>query len=335
MNLEKKWRRTVNGPVVLRPAWALIAGLLMTGSFGLHANEPVRLGVVDLDVTPALLQAALVTDSTDQQVLTLTATEGLIDWTAQASGASESVQDGSFELGYQTNPFWTAFASIAGDSLPICSPKTCFSIDLSTEGDWFLWLGGTAPMTSWAEQDVTIVQNLAATLRFNMLMGSTAPGSAQALLTISVGGATVATFTEADVGDFGAFTPVEIDVSPFATGNTQTLRFDFENTGTENLNMFIDEVSLVSGPAADTPACKSVNQIPWLSINPSGGQQLSGAVELTVTFDSTGLAVGEYRDAVCIASSDPDEPIIAVLLLMTVLPQPLIFDDRFEQNNAT
>jgi hypothetical protein len=66
----------------------------------------------------------------------------------------------------------------------------------------------------------------------------------------------------------------------------------------------LDTVEYVSGAArpCDLPA-----DVPWLSVLPDNGTTAAGgssAVE--VTFDSTGLAPGEYNSHLCISSNDRD-----------------------------
>jgi hypothetical protein len=60
--------------------------------------------------------------------------------------------------------------------------------------------------------------------------------------------------------------------------------------------------------------------IPWLSENPTSGTVMPGAcVDVAVTFDSTGLAPGDYFGNLVITSNDPDEPQVTVPVQMTVL----------------
>ncbi len=64
----------------------------------------------------------------------------------------------------------------------------------------------------------------------------------------------------------------------------------------------------VTGDTAVEPAaCSNLADIPWLSVDPAMGTTAAGAAtEVAVTFDSTGLAVGEYTGNLCISSNDPD-----------------------------
>lgn len=59
------------------------------------------------------------------------------------------------------------------------------------------------------------------------------------------------------------------------------------------------------GQGAD-PVCVAPANVPWLSLSPTGGTTAaSGSTPVTVTFDSTGLAVGSYNANLCVNSDDP------------------------------
>jgi hypothetical protein len=67
----------------------------------------------------------------------------------------------------------------------------------------------------------------------------------------------------------------------------------------------------VAGPGFDAP---------WLSEDPVSGTILPGECQdVTVTFDSTGLAAGDYFANLVIDSNDPDEPQVIVPVQLTVL----------------
>jgi hypothetical protein len=53
--------------------------------------------------------------------------------------------------------------------------------------------------------------------------------------------------------------------------------------------------------------CSNPSDVPWLSAAPTGGTTAAGATTpVTVTFDSTGLALGTYEARLCITSDDPN-----------------------------
>jgi hypothetical protein len=60
--------------------------------------------------------------------------------------------------------------------------------------------------------------------------------------------------------------------------------------------------------------------IPWLSEDPTSGIIPAGdCVDVTVTFDSTGLVPGDYFGDLLIDSNDPDEPQVGVPVQLTVV----------------
>lgn len=53
--------------------------------------------------------------------------------------------------------------------------------------------------------------------------------------------------------------------------------------------------------------CSSPSDVPWLSVDPTSGSNGGGtSTDVTVTFDSTGLAAGTYTANLCVSSNDPD-----------------------------
>ena len=275
------------------------------------------LGVPDVSIDPTELSSTQPPDVNMTEVLTLSTVGGVLDWTTVIPNGTEGVQDGSFEEGYADNPYWRADASQFGGLLPICSAATC-GPNLATDGDWFIWFGGVAGQTSFAEQDVTIAEGDVANLTFNMLMGTADPLTATAKLTVSLEGTTIAVYTETALADFGTYPTVDLDVSAYADGGSHLLKFDFENSPGYNFNIFIDEVSIVSVPA-EALTCNVIGNIPWLNVSPSSGSLSPGSMPLDVSFNSTGLGAGTYTNTLCMNSNDPDESVIGVPVTMTVV----------------
>jgi subtilisin family serine protease len=102
-----------------------------------------------------------------------------------------------------------------------------------------------------------------------------------------------------------------------------------ENTGAGALNigavdLFANGASVIyyddMGLVVDLPdVCQLPGDIPWLSVAPATGTTLGGASSpVTVTFDSTGLAVGTYTSTLCVASNDLVTPLVQVPLTLTV-----------------
>ena len=79
------------------------------------------------------------------------------------------------------------------------------------------------------------------------------------------------------------------------------------------------------GGAAQT--CSTPSDVPWLSETPTNGATAGGgSTPVTVTFDSTGLAVGVYTANLCVDSNDPDPgpgngtDLVIVPVTLTVQP---------------
>jgi hypothetical protein len=77
----------------------------------------------------------------------------------------------------------------------------------------------------------------------------------------------------------------------------------------------IDTFEFTAAHPCDAPA-----DIPWLGVAPTAGSTApGGSSEVTVTFDSTGLAPGEYEALLCVDSNDPVNPRVVVPVTLTVL----------------
>ncbi|WP_165699973.1 cell wall-binding repeat-containing protein [Ornithinimicrobium ciconiae] len=57
----------------------------------------------------------------------------------------------------------------------------------------------------------------------------------------------------------------------------------------------------------------------WLSVDPSSGTTApDGSTEVTASFDSAGLAEGDYSTQLCVESNDPANPVVTVPVTLTV-----------------
>jgi hypothetical protein len=99
----------------------------------------------------------------------------------------------------------------------------------------------------------------------------------------------------------------DIEVTPLSLEMTLlpdeigTLPFTLNNVGTVDLTW-----NLTDGA-------------PWLSEDLSSGSILpGGSKEVIVTFDATGLALGNYTATIIITSNDPTDPSISLPVTLTV-----------------
>lgn len=68
--------------------------------------------------------------------------------------------------------------------------------------------------------------------------------------------------------------------------------------------------------------------IPWLSEAPTAGTLAPGqGLSITVTFDTSGLAVGLYRAALEVENNDPDNPLVRLPVTLTVQPCDAVVAD--------
>jgi hypothetical protein len=95
---------------------------------------------------------------------------------------------------------------------------------------------------------------------------------------------------------------------------TQTLTIS--NTGDANLDWSVDEGT----PALVEGGCGTPGDLSWVEVNPtSGSTPPGGSDDISVVFDATGLAPGDYSGELCISSDAPDSPEVVVNLNLTVI----------------
>jgi subtilisin-like proprotein convertase family protein len=74
---------------------------------------------------------------------------------------------------------------------------------------------------------------------------------------------------------------------------------------------------------ASASGCVTPADVPWLSVAPAAGTTTPGSSSnLTVTLDSTGLALGSYEALLCVASNDPVSPLVPVPVSLEVVAFP-------------
>lgn len=303
-----------------------------------------------IDVTPASLSASQETNQTTTQTLLIEniggsdlhwgIQEGLPRGTGVAERISprvtaprppaardwvlapmaEVVQDGGFEAG-DPNPYWTSFSQSFGTVL--CDTSCSNSPDNAPRtGSWWVWFGGIdAAEEGYVSQSVTIPAN-SATLSFWLRVPFTS-GLAADYFAVSIDGNELFRVTaDASAAYQAAYQQVTLDVSAYADGGTHTLRFDSAvvGGGPETSNFMLDDVSLDAGPPPVT-GCTAGDILPWASVDTGSGTIAAGGnASVTVTFDSTGLAVGTYSGLLCVNSNDPVNPQVEVPVELTVAP---------------
>lgn len=85
------------------------------------------------------------------------------------------------------------------------------------------------------------------------------------------------------------------------------------------------------------PGCETPGAIAWLSETPASGSVAPGANGVvSVTANAAGLALGDYSANLCLSSNDPQHPLLAVPVVMTVsdVPSDGLFCNGFEQGET-
>ncbi len=227
----------------------------------------------------------------------------------EAPDATNVVQDGSFEDG-SPNAYWDEFSAAFGT--PLCDP-TCGGAGART-GDWWIWFGGAgsnAAENGYVSQTITITTGLAK-LNFWLTLGGSGTGN----VTVTLDSTIVFTANQTMTPTYGLdYAKVSIDVTAFANGQPHVLKFSESDPATAgSFNAFVDDVSL------DVTACTPTN-LPWLNVSPTSGTTISYTTSsVNVTFNSNGLAAGNYSGKLCVTSNDPAADVIEIPVSMKVIP---------------
>ena len=314
----------------------------------LGTYEVIFPGAPVIDVTPSSLTASQAPDTTTTQTLTIgnTGTADLT-WTideaapAHAGGVAERlsprataprapyvrdllvapmaevIQEGGFEDA-NAGGFWDESSATYGTVL--CDAASCGTGGGTGphSGSWWVWFGGSSTGdVGYAYQDVVIPTG-ATTLTFWLEMPAGSWSSASpGYLAVSVDSTELVRYTEADVATYGTYTQVSVDISAFADGNTHTIKFD--STTDADGNFFVDDVSLDDGSTGPVGGCDSPSDLPWVSLDSTSGTTAAGGTtDVTVTFDSTGMADGTYEGVLCVNSNDTATPRVEVPVTLTV-----------------
>jgi len=124
-----------------------------------------------------------------------------------------------------------------------------------------------------------------------------------------------------------AVTPMSLS-SEQSADTTTTQVLTIANSGAADLSWSLSETD------SQTADCSAPAGLSWLAATPASGSTTPAAsTSIDVSFDSGGLAVGEYDGVLCIASNDPDQAMISVAVSLSVtasstLPeQEVVADD--------
>ncbi len=150
-----------------------------------------------------------------------------------------------------------------------------------------------------------------------------------------VGGNLVVQFN--NVMRYNTTTPVTFEVILSPTGN---ITYQYLNLGTATLNSATVGMQNATGTVGlqvaynaaylhDNLAVRFSSLPQWANVTPTSGTLAGGeSVDLTVTLDATGLALGVHTGQVRILSNDLSNPVITVPLTMTVQDYTSGVDDK-------
>ncbi|HLF87885.1 MAG TPA: FixG Ig-like domain-containing protein, partial [Anaerolineales bacterium] len=231
------------------------------------------------------------------------------------------VGDGGFETG-TPNSVWNEASTNFGT--PICDSTCGFGGGTGPHGgSWWAWFGGIAAYEEGSVSQNVTIPNGAASLSFWLEVPVACDSSADYLEVLLDSNQVFLVDGSSALCRVVGYTLQTVDIGAYADGGMHTLEFHSEVFGTNFgvTNFFVDDISIdVTGPP---PLCSSPSDIPWISVSPMSGSITTGAsTDVAVTFDTTGLTIGNsYTGTLCITSNDLDTPLVTVPVTLTVEAQ--------------
>jgi hypothetical protein len=117
-----------------------------------------------------------------------------------------------------------------------------------------------------------------------------------------------------------SWTQFEVTVSGVGTPTTGRLAFRYFVTEAGPFGINSDYIGIDTFEFTPLESCDQPVDIPWLDVSPTAGSTAPGdSGDVTVSFDSTGLAPGDYEAQLCVDSNDPVNPRVVVPVTLTVL----------------
>lgn len=197
---------------------------------------------------------------------------------------------------------------------------------------------GSTTVGQWAEWDVTTAVSGNGTFSFGLSSNSSNSG----LYSSSEG----SNPPQLVIVTNAAATPT-IDVSPTslsggqqpATQSVQTLTIGNVGSGDLNWSLFEDSTAAEARSAVQQTSaiCDTPSNIPWITLSATSGTVAAADSDtVDVTFDSSGLADGNYSANLCVESNDPDNATVAVPLSLAVCsPQTAVSITNITTSGST
>ncbi len=267
-----------------------VEGLVITAGEETVQDFTLRLMAPCLQAMPDELEKYLLPDTTGTQILRLTnigAAEGifeLFELPVDVTHAEQLILDPSFEA-YTPNPYWDEYSSSYGT--PLCTEADCGLGGGSgpNTGIAWTWFGGaSAGDIGYVSQDVVINPG-SAVMTFWAEQAVCGDAGASNYMALSIDGTEVWRTDGLDPAcGTAAYREIVLDVSDFADGDTHEIKFDSVTVGSGNF--FLDDVELQLEAGGD---------VLWLFEDPTAGVVPAGeSTDVTITYDATGLALGDY-----------------------------------------
>ena len=207
--------------------------------------------------------------------------------------ADNPIQDPGFEA-YTPNPYWDEYSSTYGTTL--CNAADCGTGTGSGAhtGQVWSWFGGVNPGDTeigYVSQDVEIPSG-SATMKFWVEQAVCGDSGATNYLALQIDGTELWRTDGTDPAcGTASYRQIEVDVSAFADGNNHEIKFYSSTVGSGNF--FLDDVELISGEGGGGGG--TGGDILWLDIDVLADVVMPGqSVDVTLTFDSTDLLLGDY-----------------------------------------
>ncbi|MEL7592041.1 MAG: S8 family serine peptidase [Anaerolineaceae bacterium] len=263
----------------------------VVGGSTLTIDKALRLLAPCLSVVPTELEQTQVADTVITQWLELVNSGAapvdveLIELPFAGLLVDQLLLDPSFELYTAPSSPWEQYSLNYGT--PLCTVADC-GTGTGTgprTGEVWSWFGGSSTGdTGYVSQDVLILPGIAE-MTFYVEQYVCGAAGASNYLALLIDGTEIWRTDSLDpaCGVYG-YRLVTVDVSDFADGDTHAIKFD--SVTVDGANFFVDDVELNLEPGAD---------VPWLVENPIAATvPADSTLAVTISYDSTGLAEGDY-----------------------------------------
>jgi len=287
-----------------------VTGLVVTAGGETSQDFSLRLLAPCLQASPVAFEKYLLPDTTGTQVLRFTnvgAVEGvfeLVELPFAGLTADQLILDPSFEA-YTPNPYWDDYSQTYGTVL--CNEDDCGlgSGSGPHTGEIWAWLGGSSTGDIGYVSQEVLINPGTAVLTFWVEQAVCGTAGTSNYLALLIDGTELwrTDGTDAACGT-ASYRQITLDVSDFADGSSHEIKFS--SVTIANGNFFLDDVELQNEVGGD---------VEWLSEDPTAGIVPAGeSVDVTLTYDATGLALGDYSATLRVKNAPAPNLNLAVVL---------------------